>query len=148
MDPITSTLLAAGLPVVTELLKSTGSAIGRRFFGMSVDDQIKLMAAEVERLKALAGLDAPTGTPTQWVVDLRASFRYIAAGLLVVVGSAVVVWGAVEKSSDLVDLGAQLAGFPFGFIFGERMILSLRSRTATPTAPGGTGGPSAPIPGA
>ena len=35
------------------------------------------MKAEAEKLQALAALDSPTGEPSKWIVDLRASFRYI-----------------------------------------------------------------------
>jgi hypothetical protein len=128
MDPITTTILAAGVPVLAEMVKSIGGAIGRRFAGLSVDDQIKLQQADVARLQALAQLDAPTGTPSAWVVDLRASFRYIAAGGLVAVGCAAMLYGVAQNDADIIDIGAQVAGFPFAFVFGERMVLSLKSR--------------------
>jgi hypothetical protein len=110
------------------MIKSIGGAIGRRFAGLSVDDQIRLQQADVARLQALAQLDAPTGTPSAWVVDLRASFRYIAAGGLVAVGCAAMLYGLAQNDADIIDIGAQVAGFPFAFVFGERMVLSLRSR--------------------
>lgn len=127
MDPITTTIIAAGLPVVTELLKSIGGAVGRRFAGLSVDDQIKLQQADVARLQALAALDAPGGTPSPWVVDLRAAFRYVAAAVLIAVGCVVVLYGMANSAPEIVDLGAQIAGFPFGFVFGERMVLTLKA---------------------
>lgn len=127
MDPITTTILAAGVPVLTELVKSIGGAVGRRFAGLSVDDQIKLQQAEVGRLQALAQLDAPAGVPSPWVVDLRASFRYVSAAVLIGVGCAVVLYGVVNAQAGVVDIGAQIAGFPFGFVFGERMILTLKA---------------------
>lgn len=126
MDPITTTIIAAGLPVVTELLKGFGGALSRKFVGLSVDDQIKLQNADVERLKALAALDTPGGTPTQWVIDLRAAFRYVAAMVLIALGGGIVLAGTSSGDQSLVEIGVQVAGFPFGFIFGERLVLALR----------------------
>lgn len=127
MDPITTTILAAGVPVLTEIVKSVGGALGRRFAGLSVDDQIKLQQAEVSRLQALAQLDMPAGTPSGWVVDLRASFRYVSAAVLIGVGCAAVLYGLANNAPQIVDIGGQIAGFPFGFIFGERMVLTLKA---------------------
>lgn len=143
MDPISTTIIAAALPVVTDLLKSAGGAVARRFVGLSVDDQIKLGQADVARLQAVAALDQPGGTPSQWVVDLRASFRYLAAAALIVVGLAIVLVGAWQKDRDTLELGVGVATFPFGFIFGERFVLKLRAAAA------GTGSRApAPTPGA
>ncbi len=128
MDPITTTIIAAGIPVLTDMIRNVGSELSRRFVGLSVDDQIKLQTADVERIKALAQLDSPVGTPSAWVVDLRAAFRYVAAGALIAVGSAAMLYGLTIKDADVVGLGAQVAGFPFGFIFGERMILTFAQR--------------------
>ncbi|MEI7443253.1 MAG: hypothetical protein WCK28_00045 [Burkholderiales bacterium] len=149
MDPLLTTLIAAGLPVAADFLKTLGGGIARRIGGLSIDDQIKLENAMIERLKALAGLDQPGGTPSQWVIDLRASFRYIAAGTLIIVGSLMILIGAWAKNTQAVDLGAQIATFPFGFIFGERLVLALRppgTPAAGPMIP--RGGAGAPTPGA
>jgi hypothetical protein len=126
MDPITTTLIAAGLPALVELIKGAGGAISRNWLGMSVDDQIKVWGAEVERLKALAGLDTPVGTPSQWVVDLRASFRYVSAAALILGGLTTIAGGLYMQDEDVVNIGIQLAGFPFGFLFGERMTIALK----------------------
>jgi hypothetical protein len=131
-------LLTAVVPAALDLIKGSGQAIGRKWFGLSVDDQIKLDNANVERVKALAELDNPYGTPSQWIVDLRASFRYIAAGILIVAGIGIMGVGAYqylfpseaitlagddtkELAKSIIILGAETAGTPFSFIFGERM---------------------------
>lgn len=117
------TLLASAVaPAFIDLVKNVGSAVGRKFLGMSVDDQIKLENATVEKVKALAELDNPHGTPSQWVVDLRAAFRYIAAGLVICVGAAITFLGG----ENVAQLGLELIGMPFAFIFGERMLLSIK----------------------
>ncbi|MFN8760262.1 MAG: hypothetical protein ACK5XA_15815 [Tagaea sp.] len=147
MDPITSTIVAASIPILTELFKTVGGGLARRLGGMSVDDMIKLEQAMVERLKALAGLDQPGGTPSQWVVDLRASFRYVAAAALILLGSAVLLYGMALGDVNARDLGAQIATFPFGFIFGERLVLALRPPGTPANAPM-TPSPAPRVPGA
>jgi hypothetical protein len=115
------------LPAIIDFVKGAAPAIGRKWFGVSVEDQIKLDNAGIERTKALAALDNPYGVPSQWVIDLRASFRYIAAPAVMIVGAMVLYQGAtVEDGQNLVDLGGQLVGMPFGFIFGERLYLGLK----------------------
>jgi hypothetical protein len=96
------------VPILTDFIKTSAPSISRKVFGVSVDEQIKMNEADIERLKALATLDTPGGTPSQWVVDLRASFRYIAAAALIL-------------------SGIDLASSPFGFIFGERLVLSYKA---------------------
>lgn len=110
------------LPAVIDLIKGGAGAVSRKWFGLSVDDQIKMQNADVEKLKALAQLDTPAGTPSQWVVDLRASFRYLAALVVIGVGCWLMSFG----DTNLNDMAFQLIGMPFGFIFGERLLLSLK----------------------
>ncbi|MDO8839654.1 MAG: hypothetical protein Q7V31_12075 [Parvibaculum sp.] len=114
------------LPAAIDLFKGLGGAVARRVGGISTDDQLKLDSAHVERLKALAVLDNPHGVPSQWVVDLRASFRYVAAAAIIAIGSAVLAAGITASNNEVIILGVQLAGYPFGFIFGERMYLSFK----------------------
>lgn len=121
MALLETSLVAALAPAAVDALKSLFGGLGRRIGGLSVDDEIKLKNADVERVKALAELDTPVGTPTQWVVDLRASFRYIAAGICVV--SPLV---SVFLLPSSLPLTTELAAGAFGFIFGERMLLSLK----------------------
>lgn len=116
-------LLTALLPAGVEAVKGAFGAITRKWIGLSVDDQIKLDSANVERLKALAALDNPVGTPSQWVVDLRASFRYLACGIFVV-GGLSTIWLAPE----FVEMGLEAATMASSFIFGERMVLSLKAK--------------------
>lgn len=116
-------IASAIFPAAVDLLKGFFGAASRRFVGVSVDDQIKLQNAEVAKLEALSRLDNPHGTPSQWVVDLRASFRYLAAGMVILVGGALVF---TAKTDQVAALGFELVGMPFGFIFGERLYLGLK----------------------
>jgi hypothetical protein len=117
------TLIAAGIPALFDLAGSAGSAISRKWIGVSVDDQIRLQTAEVEKLRAMADLNAPGGEPSRWVIDLRASFRYLAALLVIITGGGVLL---TAQGDEVRALGAELLTMPFAFIFGERMTLSLK----------------------
>lgn len=119
-------LASVVLPAVIDLFKNLGTAASRRFIGLSVDDQVKLMQAEVGKLQALSALDNPHGTPSQWVVDTRAIFRYAAAGLVIVIGAAVAYYGFQKNMTPVASAGLDLIGMPFGFIFGERMYLGFK----------------------
>lgn len=114
------------VPIFTDFFKSSGPAVSRKLFGVSVDDQIKIEEAQVKKLEALAQLDNPHGTPSQWVIDVRASFRYIAAALLILGGMGVAAYGVVSADSSSIVIGLEMAGYPFGFIFGERLVLSYK----------------------
>jgi hypothetical protein len=119
---IETAIISALAPAAVEALKNLFGGLGRKIGGLSVEDEIKLSNASVERLKALAVLDNPVGTPSQWVVDLRASFRYIAAGIFVLGGLSTIY---IAPTFAPVGLEAALAAS--SFIFGERMLLSLRA---------------------
>jgi hypothetical protein len=122
MDPITGILLPAILPALIDAGKNLAGGISRKIGGLSVDDQIKLQNADIEKLKALALLDDVKGNPSQWVVDTRASFRYIAAGVSII-GGLVLLAKNIQP-----DIAAQLVSAPFSFIFGERLYMGLTGK--------------------
>ena len=119
-----SILASVVAPAAIDLVKTTVGALSRKWIGLSVDDQIKLQNADIQKLDAIAKLDSPIGTPSQWVVDLRASFRYIAANAVILAGICLV---GGTSSEALQDAGLQLIAMPFGFIFGERLLLGLKA---------------------
>ena len=119
-------LLSTLLPAAVDIVKNFFGAASRRFVGISVDDQVKLQTAEVAKLEAISKLDSPHGVPSQWVVDLRASFRYIAAGVVILIGAGMAYLGFSGKDQTLIVSGLDLAGMPFGFIFGERLWQGLK----------------------
>jgi hypothetical protein len=118
-------LLSSLAPVAMDLIKNVGQGLGRRFGGLSVEDQIRIGQSDVERLHALAALDSPVGTPSQWIVDLRAAFRYVAALLLIVFGLGLTGYGASDVNTDVMSNGLAIAAAPFSFIFGERLFLPM-----------------------
>jgi hypothetical protein len=116
---IVETLVGALVPVAAESIKQL---IVRWTGGVrpaSVDEQIRLMKAESDRLQALAALDQPGGTPSQWVIDLRASARYIGALSVIAVGIGSLY---VTDLPELVRITAlEAANIAFGFLFGSRL---------------------------
>lgn len=116
---IVETLIGALVPVAAESIKQL---IVRWTGGVrpaSVDEQIRLMKAESDRLQALAALDQPGGTPSQWVIDLRASARYVGALSVIAVGIGSLY---VSELPELVRITAlEAANIAFGFLFGSRL---------------------------
>ena len=118
------TIIAALVPVGVEGIKQAAA----RWFGgvraTTVDEQIKLDQNDVEKLKALAALDTPGGTPSQWVVDLRASSRYIMAGIVILGGIVSLYVPTVPTTVQALALeGANIA---FGFLFGQRIVSNFK----------------------
>lgn len=119
---IIETILASLVPVGIEGIKQAAA----KFFGgvraTTVDEQIKLDSNEIEKIKALAELDKPIGQPSQWVIDLRSSARYV--GALAVIGVGV---GSLflPVASGVQALALEAANIAFGFLFGSRIVSSL-----------------------
>lgn len=118
---IETTIISALLPAGIEAIKGLTGGLGRKLGGLSVDDEVKLADSNINRLKAIAELDDPHGTPSQWVVDLRASFRYIAAAVFVVGGLS-----TLFIAPAFAELGMEAALAASSFIFGERMMLKFK----------------------
>ncbi len=92
----------------------------------TVEEQIKLMAAENERLKAVAELDKPAENISPWVADLRASFRYIAAGVIIMAAVSTLYTPKIDTA--LFEAIWNLAGSVFSFMFGDRMYLKFTKK--------------------
>jgi hypothetical protein len=120
---ILESIIGALVPVGVEGIKQ----VLTRFFGgvkaTSVEDQIKLDNNEIEKIKALAELDKPIGQPSQWVVDLRASARYLGALAVIVVGIST-LYMPVDQAIQAIALEA--ANIAFGFLFGSRIVSGFR----------------------
>lgn len=116
---IAETIIGALVPVGVEGVKQ----VIARFFGgvraTTIEEQIKLDENEIKRIEALARLDTPVGTPSQWVVDLRASARYVGALVVIAVGILVILMNADAK---VQEIGLQAANIAFGFLFGSRIV--------------------------
>lgn len=115
---IVETIIGALVPVGAEAIKQ----IVTRFTGgvrpTSIAEQIQLDQSEIARLEALAKLDNPGGTPSQWVIDLRGSSRYIGALATIAVGLSTLF---IPMEVKIQEIGLQAANIAFGFLFGSRI---------------------------
>lgn len=117
------TIIGALVPIGVEGIKQ---AIGKWAGGVkavTVDEQIKLDEAEIRRLEAVAKLDTPIGQPSQWVVDLRASARYLGALLVIAVGVSTLY---IPMDATIQSLALEAANIAFGFLFGSRIIAGFK----------------------
>jgi hypothetical protein len=117
-----TTLLSALLPVGVESIKQVVTTKLGGVKATTVDEQIRLDQNDVEKLKALAALDNPGGTPSQWVVDLRASARYLGALGVITVGVSCIFFTGIDAAVKIIALDA--ANIAFGFLFGSRIVAS------------------------
>jgi hypothetical protein len=130
LEILLTTLLPALLPVATDGIKSGFN----KLFGNEVaaapksfEDALRWEDKAIERLKTMAEIDKPVGNPSQWVVDLRASMRYLGVALLLVghlVLSVIDAFHSIQPTS--LALSGQLASSAFFFLFGDRVYLGLK----------------------
>ena len=116
---IIETIIGALVPVGAEAIKQLVTRFTGGVRPASIDEQIKLDQSDIERLKALAALDNPGGTPSQWVIDIRASSRYIGALAVISVGIGSLFIDGITPDVQKVALDA--ANIAFGFLFGSRI---------------------------
>jgi hypothetical protein len=117
------TILGALVPIGVEGIKQAITRLAGGVKPTTVEEQIKLDEAEVRRLEAIAKLDTPIGQPSQWVVDLRASARYIGALLVMAVGVSTLY---VTVDATVQALALEAANIAFGFLFGSRIIAGFK----------------------
>ena len=123
LGPLLAALVSALIPVGVEGAKQViNKAVGGPK-PTTIDEQIKLEQADVAKMEALAKLDNPYGTPSQWVVDLRASARYIAAWAVIVGGGAVMF---TDASLEVKALAVESISVAFGFLFGTRIMANMK----------------------
>lgn len=121
---ILEAILAALVPVGVEGIKQVIARFTGGVRATTIQEQIQLDQNEIQKLQALAALDNPGGTPSQWVVDLRASSRYI--GALAVIGVGITsLYLPIDDS--VKDIALQAANIAFGFLFGTRIAVNVRT---------------------
>lgn len=120
---IIESIIGALVPVGVEGVKQ----LINRFTGgvkpTTIAEQVQLEQIDINRIEALAKLDAPAGTPSQWVVDLRASARYIGALFVIGVGIGSLF---LNVSPDIQRIAIEAANIAFGFLFGSRIMANLK----------------------
>lgn len=115
-------IIPALLPVATDIIRKAGDRIitGRK---LSIEDEVKLMQAEGEKLKALAELDRTNGETSKWVTDFRASFRYFFCLLITMIVSIAIFSNiAINILNPLLDI---FAGVVF-YLIGHRTYIMLK----------------------
>lgn len=122
---ILETIIGALVPVGVEAVKQGAAHLFGGVKATTIDEQIRLDQNEIERIKALAELDKPIGTPSQWVVDLRASARYVGALVVIAIGILAVY---IATDARVQELSIQAANIAFGFLFGSRIVSNWQKR--------------------
>lgn len=121
---ILETILGALVPVGIEAVKQAANKWLGAVKPTSVAEQIQLDDSEIRRMEAVAKLDTPVGTPSQWVIDLRASARYV--GALSVIAGGLITLYIPEVSAEIKVVALEAANIAFGFLFGTRIMVNLR----------------------
>jgi len=64
------------------------------------------------------------------VADLRASFRYLAAAIIILgtFGLIILKAGGLPVDEGTIEILLQMSGSIFAFMFGDRLYLSLRGK--------------------
>lgn len=120
------------LPAMTPVLTDGLRGLFGKFFGtagaqpQNFEQAIAWENIQIERLKALAALDAPAGNISTWVANLRASNRYILADLIIVASIFVICATAAPEAVKLQ--AADMIAVVLSFFFGERMYLGINRR--------------------
>jgi len=127
MTSLLSLILPALVPAFADgarslIAKFTGGAGGQP---QNIKERIELMKAESEKLQALAALDTPTGEPSKWIINLRASFRYIIISSIMIF-TAIVVFNPDVVGTTVVAVFLDMTGACMSFVIGERMYLTLK----------------------
>lgn len=120
---IIETIIGALVPVGIDGIKSLIGMFTGGVKPLNVDDQIKLDQNEIHKLEAIAKLDNPYGVPSQWVIDLRASSRYLGALFVIVVGIGTLF---MPVAPEIQRIGIEAANIAFGFLFGTRIMANLK----------------------
>lgn len=116
---LVETIVGALVPVGAEAIKQLVARFTGGVRPTTIAEQLQLDQSEISRLQALAALDNPGGTPSQWVIDLRASSRYIGALGVIAVGIGSVF--IADLTPEIKNIALQAANIAFGFLFGSRI---------------------------
>lgn len=120
---ILETVIGALVPVGAEAIKQLFNKWTGGVKPATIEEQLKLDDSDIRRMQALAALDNPYGTPSQWVVDLRASSRYIGSLIVIVAGVSTLF---LQVDDYTRALGLEAANIAFGFLFGSRIVAHLK----------------------
>ena len=124
---VASLILPALVPAFSDgvrgiIAKFTGGAGGQP---QNVEERVKLMEAEAAKLQALAALDGVNGEPSKWIINLRASFRYVIISAIMIF-TGIIVFTPDIVGASVVAVFLDMTGACMSFVIGERMYLTLR----------------------
>jgi hypothetical protein len=119
IESIIGALVPVGVDGIKQLITKWAGGVKP----VTIEEQIKLDQSEIARIEALAKLDNPGGTPSQWVVDLRASSRYVGALVVIATGLSTLYFTETEY---IQRIGLEAANIAFGFLFGARIMANLK----------------------
>ncbi len=124
---VASLILPALVPAFSDgvrgiIAKFTGGAGGQP---QNVEERVKLMEAEAAKLQALAALDGVNGEPSKWIINLRASFRYIIISAIMLF-TGIIVFNPEVVGAGVVAVFLDMTGACMSFVIGERMYLTLK----------------------
>lgn len=125
MSTLLTLLLPALVPALSDGLRGIFARVtqGKGALPQNIDESIKLMQAQTERLQALAQLDTLAPNASPWVSDLRGAFRYLAVGSILI-STVAGVFAGIDAAALAVLL--DMSGASMSFIIGERMYLGLK----------------------
>jgi hypothetical protein len=127
ISSVASLILPALVPAFSDgvrgiIAKFTGGAGGQP---QNVEERVKLMEAEAAKLQALAALDGVNGEPSKWIINLRASFRYIIISAIMLF-TGIIVFNPEVVGAGVVAVFLDMTGACMSFVIGERMYLTLK----------------------
>jgi len=129
LETLLSTALPALLPVAMDgvragFIRLTGGAGAEP---ANHAEKLEQVAADTERLRALAALDAAGPGIAPWVANLRASSRYLAAlGVVGLAALASLTAGPLELPQEAVADLREWAGAGMFFLLGDRSYRYMR----------------------
>ena len=129
IEMILATVLPAFIPGLADGLKMifskiTGISMGEpKTFG----EKLELEKLSIEKMKALAELDKPYGTISQWVSNLRASFRYLSVGAIIIATLIYCFLPTPYQNPAVLSFLSQLSGSATFFIIGDRVYLGIKN---------------------
>jgi len=128
LETILATVLPAFIPAVADGLKMIFSRITGISMGepKNFAERLELEKVNVEKMKALAELDKPYGTISLWVSNLRAAFRYLAVGIIIIATLIYCFLPTQYQNPAVLSFLAQLSGSATFFIIGDRVYLGLK----------------------
>lgn len=124
MSILLTTLLSSLIPVGIEGVKQLIVTKTGGVKPTTVAEQLQLDEQDIKRMAAVAALDNPGGTPSQWVIDLRGSARYLASGVTIVGGICIAAF--TTESPEIKFVCLEAANIAFGFLFGQRVLTNFK----------------------